>query len=108
MTDPDPLHLMLAALQTLPDPFDLAPMILEQYRQKFGAYPDVIRPKGFNEKIQARKIFDRRPILTVMADKVAVRDYVAERVGREVLRFGTMSPTNRPTCLSRSCRRAMS
>jgi hypothetical protein len=85
MSDDAQLASLLAVLQRLPDPFDVALFIFEQYRAKFGIYPDVMRPKGFNEKIQARKLFDRRPILTTMADKAAVRDYVAERVGRHVL-----------------------
>jgi hypothetical protein len=82
---PDVLAVLYAAMQRLPDPFNIAPVILEQYERKFGAYPNVTQPRGFNEKIQARKLFDRRPILQVMADKVAARDYVAERLGRAVL-----------------------
>jgi hypothetical protein len=39
----------------------------------------------FTEKILWRMAYDRRPILTQFADKVAVRDYVADRVGEELL-----------------------
>jgi hypothetical protein len=42
-------------------------------------------PATVHEKIQYRMAFDRRPILTLFADKYAVRDYVRERVGPEVL-----------------------
>jgi hypothetical protein len=42
-------------------------------------------PATVNEKIQYRMAFDRRPILTLFADKYAVRAYVRERVGPQVL-----------------------
>ncbi|MBI1377586.1 MAG: hypothetical protein GC157_08915 [Frankiales bacterium] len=42
-------------------------------------------PRTFSEKVRYRAAFDRRPILTSMVDKVAVRDYVRERLGDEVL-----------------------
>ena len=42
-------------------------------------------PETFTEKILWRMAYDRRPILTQFADKVAVRDYVADRVGEELL-----------------------
>jgi hypothetical protein len=42
-------------------------------------------PVTINEKVQYRMAFDRRPILTLFADKYAVREYVRERVGPEVL-----------------------
>ena len=42
-------------------------------------------PVTFNEKIRYRIAHDRRPILTMFADKVAMRDYVTERVGAEYL-----------------------
>ena len=76
---------VLKRLPDLPDPFNIALFVMEQYRQRFGCYPDVLHPVTFNEKIQARKFFDRRPILCLMADKLAVRDYVAQRVGPEFL-----------------------
>src|SRR6516225_10716995 len=47
--------------------------------------PNLIRPKTFQQKILYRKLFDRRPLLTKFADKYAVRDYVAERVGSHIL-----------------------
>jgi hypothetical protein len=46
---------------------------------EFGREIDLENPKTFNEKINWLKLYDRRPVLTVMADKVAVRDFVRER-----------------------------
>jgi hypothetical protein len=42
-------------------------------------------PTGFNDKIRYRMAFDRAPLLKTFVDKVAVRDYVAARVGEDVL-----------------------
>ena len=38
-----------------------------------------------SQKIRWRMIKDRNPLLTTFADKLAVRDYVAERVGTDIL-----------------------
>jgi TupA-like ATPgrasp len=50
-----------------------------------GILPRILNPQTFNEKLCHRKIFDRREILTQFADKYAVRDYVEQRLGVEVL-----------------------
>jgi hypothetical protein len=43
------------------------------------------QPETFSEKLLWKMTKDRRPILTTFADKVAVRDYVAERIGSDIL-----------------------
>lgn len=44
------------------------------------------RPRTFGEKVRYKMARDRRPLLQTMADKVAVRDYVASRgAGRYLL-----------------------
>jgi hypothetical protein len=40
---------------------------------------------SFQDKVRYKMLADRRPLLTTFADKVAVRDYVAERVGADLL-----------------------
>lgn len=42
-------------------------------------------PNSFNEKIKYKAAFDRRKILMVFADKIAVRDYVSKTVGEKYL-----------------------
>jgi hypothetical protein len=42
-------------------------------------------PKTFNEKIQYKIAYDRSPRLSLFADKIAVRDYVADKIGTEFL-----------------------
>lgn len=42
-------------------------------------------PKTLSEKLQWIKLYDRRPEYTVMADKYAVRAYIADKLGQEHL-----------------------
>ena len=42
-------------------------------------------PKSFDEKVRYKMAFDRNPNLKVWADKVAVREFVSERIGSEYL-----------------------
>jgi hypothetical protein len=50
-----------------------------------GYVPNLSRPRTFNEKILARKLGSVDPKWTLLADKVAVRDYVSRLVGPEIL-----------------------
>lgn len=65
----------------LPDWF----VLLRHWRLVHQAVPNILSPKTFNEKILCRILFDRRPVLTLFADKAAVRGYVEARLGRDVL-----------------------
>lgn len=42
-------------------------------------------PRTYNEKLQWLKIYNATPIKTLLADKVLVRDWVADRIGKEYL-----------------------
>lgn len=42
-------------------------------------------PRTFSEKLRYKVLRDHRPLLTTFADKVAAREYVAARVGEQVL-----------------------
>jgi hypothetical protein len=48
-----------------------------------GEWPDVDHPKTFSEKVQYRKIHDRNPLYGQLVDKLAVKNYVADRVGEQ-------------------------
>lgn len=50
-----------------------------------GRFPDLVDPMDFNDKIQWLKLFDQREQTIQLADKVAVREWVAERIGAEYL-----------------------
>jgi len=51
----------------------------------WGGRPHLFRPRRFSEKIQWRKLFDLDPIYAVFSDKVATREYVAQRVGSDAV-----------------------
>lgn len=43
------------------------------------------RTTTFNEKLQWLKLYNRRPEYTRLVDKIEVKDYVADRIGREYI-----------------------
>lgn len=51
------------------------------FAERMGYQMDFNNPKTFNEKLQWLKLHDRKPIYTVMVDKVAVKDYVRAKIG---------------------------
>src|SRR4051812_11174448 len=53
------------------------------YRQHYGAYPNLLNPKTFNEKILWRKLFDRDPLIPIFSDKVRAKSAVGELIGYE-------------------------
>lgn len=53
------------------------PRLIGLFRRRVGWYPNVAEPKSINEKVTWRKVFDRNPLLPVLQDKLAARDYVA-------------------------------
>jgi TupA-like ATPgrasp len=59
--------------------------VRRQYALVYGEPPKLLCPKTFNEKLQREKLFHRRSRQTIFADKIAVRNYVEQRVGSRVL-----------------------
>jgi hypothetical protein len=62
----------------------------EEYIRRLFArvqdYPlNLNNPKTLNEKLQWLKLNDRKPIYTLYADKFAVRDYMGEHFGQDIL-----------------------
>lgn len=58
---------------------------VQHFHHVFGYYPNLFYPTTFNEHVSHKKLFDRNPQLTLLADKLEVRDYVRERIGEEYL-----------------------
>lgn len=54
-----------------------------KYRFYMGKEPDLIDPKTYTEKLQWLKMHDHRPEYTIMVDKCAAKQLVAERVGSQ-------------------------
>lgn len=71
------------------------PYIKLAYRTSIGKWPDLEHPKTFNEKINWLKLYDRNPLYTTLVDKVAVKSWVAERIGWEHV-VPTLAVWNRP------------
>lgn len=55
------------------------------YRFKMGHRLNLKNPKTFTEKLQWLKVYDYKPEYTRMVDKLAAKDYVAERIGEEYI-----------------------
>jgi glycosyltransferase involved in cell wall biosynthesis len=88
------LHLLLIALRHrtinwidrrllvyLPDGM----FILLRFILHHGYVPSLRSPKTFNEWVNSKVLFDRNPLMTLTADKYAVRSYVKERCGAKIL-----------------------
>ncbi len=54
-----------------------------KYRLYLGRKLHLDDPKTFNEKLQWLKLHDRKPEYTMMVDKIEVKKWVAEKIGRE-------------------------
>lgn len=46
---------------------------------------DLKNPRTFNQKLQWLKLYDRKPEYTTMVDKYAVKEYVADKIGKEYI-----------------------
>lgn len=67
------------ALRFLPD----EAYIQLYYFARFHRFANLKSPRTFNEKLQWLKLYDRNPLYTTLVDKVAVKPWVAERIGWE-------------------------
>src|SRR5690242_5620315 len=59
--------------------------VRHKYYEGHNRYPRLLWPKTFTEKVQWRKLFDLNPMYAIFCDKIAVRDFIAARVGPGVL-----------------------
>lgn len=53
------------------------------YRKRFKRELNWDNPETFNEKLQWLKLYNHKPIYVIMADKYAVKQFVADRIGEE-------------------------
>jgi hypothetical protein len=60
-------------------------VLVGDWRKAHGRLPRLFRPVTLNEKILHRIMFHHRPLFTRLADKAAVRGYVEQRLGPDVL-----------------------
>lgn len=62
---------------------------------KMGQCPDLKKPVSFNEKLQWLKLHDRKLEYTIMVDKYAVKEYVAQKIGKDYI-IPTIGLWNKP------------
>ncbi|GHC54015.1 ATP-grasp fold amidoligase family protein [Neogemmobacter tilapiae] len=77
-----------------------SPWLRWHFRQKVGYWPHLRHPRSHNEKIQARKLYDRNPLFPMLSDKIAVRDHVRNVLGEEraeQVLLPLLGQTGRPT-----------
>ena len=53
------------------------------FRLAMGKELNLENPQTFSEKLQWLKLYDRRPEYTMMVDKYAVKEYVAQTIGNQ-------------------------
>lgn len=61
------------------------PYLSLKYRCLMGHWIDWKKPKTFTEKLQWLKVYDYKLEYTRMVDKLAAKDYVAERIGEKYI-----------------------
>ena len=67
-------------------PFIEIVRLLQYGRHGFKFYPlNWSNPQTFNERLNILKMSDPTELATIVADKVAVRDYVKNKVGGDLL-----------------------
>lgn len=74
------------------------------YYEKFGIVADILNPSNYNEKIQWLKLFDQSKRMISYCDKIAVKDFIANRVGEKYVprtlqiakRYSDLSFSNLP------------
>lgn len=69
-------------------------LIERHYKRVFNRSIDLANPKTLNEKIQWLKLYDRKEIYTTLADKYAVREWLAKRFGEQYLILLLFTTTN--------------
>ncbi|GAB4163091.1 MAG: ATP-grasp fold amidoligase family protein [Winogradskyella sp.] len=74
-------EIYILVLHLVPDEL----VIKNAFKRHMGYSLDLKNPKSLNEKINWLKLYDRKEVYTTIADKYAVRDYVAQKIGDKYL-----------------------
>ena len=62
----------------------LLPYGIKRHEQILGKKPNLIEPKRFTDKLEWLKFFDSTMLKTLCSDKIAVRDYVFNKIGKDI------------------------
>ena len=79
----NPWYLPLRIAQMVPRIVPSSLYLRLLYKFQLGRWPDLTHPKRFTEKLQWLKLHDRNPLYTTLVDKIAVKEYIAEKIGPE-------------------------
>ncbi len=74
-------HWFWQLIEAMPD-FMRVRLLYLRYKR---CLPNLRHPQKYTEKIQWRKLYDRREVLTRLCDKYRVKEYVKSRIGDSVL-----------------------
>ncbi len=80
---PESINLVYSGFRAYIDKFRNYRSLKREFYRKVNYELDLERPRSYNEKIQWKKLNDRNPLLTVTADKFAVRQYLKEVLGEK-------------------------
>ena len=69
----------------VPPKKNIKQFIKKKFQEKLHYPLNLSTPATYNEKIQWLKLYDRSPLKTLCADKYAVRQYIADKIGDEYL-----------------------
>ena len=56
-----------------------------RYKRTFNTKINFKNPQTLNEKLNWKKIYDKNPLYTKLADKYAVREYIQDKIGEKYL-----------------------
>lgn len=80
----NPRHILYAILHRMPWLIrDDEKYLSALYQLELGIKPNLRNPKKFSEKIQWLKLHDHNPLYSTMVDKLAVKEFVGDRLGKE-------------------------
>lgn len=66
-------------------PSDYPKVVAIQYEQRIGHALDWAHLTTYTEKMQWEKIYNKNPLKSLLSDKIAVREWVTEKIGDEFL-----------------------
>ena len=72
------------------------------YLRCHGRFPNLRNPRRFSEKVQFRKLYGDQPLFARLADKLLVKDFVAEIAGPDLVIPTVWSGTTLPSTHERS------
>ena len=64
---------------------DIKFLLKQQFLQMTSKQLNIDNPQTFNEKIQWYKLYYKNPLMTKVADKIQLRDYVKQIIGKQYL-----------------------